>query len=249
VQEGWEFVAGSEEEDDADDKAVGGGEGRDERLDARAVGAGDEDAGGAGGHESVHEEEADDEAEKAEEASAGASEVGGQEEEEELRWGFGAEAVDDAYGEDGGAVVAEGERGGLWGDGIGEAADAPLGVACSGDEQGDAAAGSGVVVMVSRFAVEEGDEDVDAESDESCSDKSLADGVHVLGEADVEEDDGGSEDGDGEGVAECVEEAPGALDGGDVGDSGEVVVVEAVTEAEEGAGEESEFEARRHVFW
>ena len=56
-------------------------------------------------------------------------------------------------------------------------------------------------------------------------------------------------------MAEGVEEAeahafaPGALDGGDVGDGGEVVVVEAVTEAEEGAGEESEFEARRHVFW
>lgn len=163
--------------------------------------------------------------------------------------------MDDAYGEDGGAVVAEGEGIGLWGGGIGEAADAPLGVACSGDEQGDAAAGSGVVVMVLRFAAEEGDENVDAESDESGSDESLADGVHVLGEADVEEDDGGSEDGDGEGVAECIEEAeahafaPGALDGGDVGDGGEVVVVEAMTEAEEGAGEESEFEARRHVFW
>jgi len=163
--------------------------------------------------------------------------------------------VDDAYGEDGGAVVAEGEGIGLWGGGIGEAADAPLGVACSGDEQGDAAAGSGVVVMVLRFAAEEGDENVDAESDESGSDESLSDGVHVLGEADVEEDDGGSEDGDGEGVTEGVEEAeahafsPGALDGGDVGDCSQVVVVEAVTEAEEGAGEEGEFEARRHVFW
>jgi hypothetical protein len=28
-----------------------------------------------------------------------------------------------------------------------------------------------------------------------------------------------------------------------------VIVVEAVTEAEEGAGEEREFELRRHVFW
>ena len=42
----------------ADDETVGSGEGRDERLDAWAVGAGGEDAGGAGGHEGVHEEEA-----------------------------------------------------------------------------------------------------------------------------------------------------------------------------------------------
>ena len=84
MEEGWEFVAGSEEEDDADDEAVGSGEGRDERLDAWAVGAGGEDAGGAGGHEGVHEEEAEDEAEKTEEAAAGASEICGQEEEEEL---------------------------------------------------------------------------------------------------------------------------------------------------------------------
>lgn len=130
-----------------------------------------------------------------------------------------------------------------------------MGVACSGYEQGDAAARCGVVVMVPWFAAEEGDEDVDTESDECGADESLADGVHVLGEADVEEDDGGSEDGDGEGVAEGVEEAeahafaPSTLDGGDVGDGGEVVVVEAMTESEEGAGEEGEFEARRHVFW
>lgn len=253
MQEGWEFVAGSEEEDDSDDEAIGGGEGCDERLEARAVGAGGEDAGGAGGHEGVHDEEAGDEAEESEEAAAGAAEVGGEEEEEELRGGFGAEAVDDPYGEDGGSVVAEGEGVGLWGGWVGEAADAPLGVAGSGDEQGDAAARREVVVAVVGFATEEGDEDVDGEGDEGGSDEPLADGVHVLGQAEVEEDDGGSEDGYGEGVAECVEEAeahafsPGALDGGDVRDGGEVVVIEAVTEAEQGAGEESEFEARRHV--
>ena len=111
------------------------------------------------------------------------------------------------------------------------------------------------MVMVLRVAAQEGDEDVDGEGDEGGSDEALADGVQMLGQAEVEEDNGGSEDRDGEGVAEGVEEAeahafsPGALDGGDVGDGGEVVVVEAVTKAEQGAGEESEFELRRHVFW
>ena len=68
----------------------------------------------------------------------------------------------------------------------------------------------------------------------------------------MKEDDGGAENGDGEGVAESVEEAeahafaPGALDAGDVGDGGEVVVVEAVAQAEESTGEKSEFERGRH---
>jgi hypothetical protein len=53
-------------------------------------------------------------------------------------------------------------------------------------------------------------------------------------------------------VAKGIEEAethafaPGALDAGDVGDGGEVIVIEAVAEAEQGAGEEGEFESRGH---
>ena len=131
-----------------------------------------------------------------------------------------------------------------------------MGVACSGDEQGDAAAGSGVVVMVLRVCGggrRRGRRWPRAMRVAPTSRSPMA--SMCCGEADVKEDDGGSEDGDGEGVAEGVEEAethafsPGALDAGDVGDGGEVVVVEAVAEAEEGAGEEGEFEARRHVVW
>jgi hypothetical protein len=160
--------------------------------------------------------------------------------------------VDDTYDEDGAAVVAEGEGVGFWGVGVAEGADAPGGVARSCDEKGDAAAGDVVVVGCAGFAAEEADEDVDGEDDEGGSDEALADGVHMVGKRDVKEDDGGTEDGDGEGVAESVEEAethsfsPGALDAGDVGDGCEVVVVEAVAKAEESAGEKGEFERRRH---
>ncbi len=106
--------------------------------------------------------------------------------------------------------------------------------------------------MISGLATEKADEDVDGEDDEGGSDEALADGVHVVREGEVKEDDGGAEKSDGEGVAEGVEKAethafaPSALDAGDVGDGGEVVVVEAVAQAEQGAGEESEFECRRH---
>ena len=247
--EGWQLVADAEQEDGADDEAVGGGERGEDALDAGPVGAGGDDTGGGGGHEGVHDEQAEDEAEQAEEAAAGAAEVGGEQEEEELRGGLGAEAVDDADGEDGGAVVFEGEGAGPRGGGVAEAAGAPGEIAGCGDEQGDAAAGVGVLAGL---AAEEGDEDVGGEDDEGGADEAFADGVEVGGDGEMEEDDGGAEEGDGEGVAEGVEEAeahaltPVGLDVGDVGDGGEVVVVEAVAQPEESAGEESEFQGRGH---
>jgi hypothetical protein len=64
--------------------------------------------------------------------------------------------------------------------------------------------------------------------------------------------DGGAEKSDSKGVTESVQEteahafAPGALDAGDVGDSSKVVVVEAMAQAQESAGEKGEFERRKH---
>ena len=69
----------------------------------------------------------------------------------------------------------------------------------------------------------------------------------------MKEDDGGAEQRDSKRVAESVEQAelhafaPVALDAGDVGDGGEVIVVEAVAEAEEEAGEKCELERGRHA--
>jgi hypothetical protein len=146
--------------------------------------------------------------------------------------------MDDAYDKDGAAVVAEGEGIGFGCAGVADGADAPGGVTGSGDEEGDAAARDVMVVGFAGFAAEEADEDIHGENDEGGSDEALADGVHMVGKRDVKEDYGSAEDGDGEGVAESVEEAethtfsPGALDAGDVGNGGEVVVVETVAEAE-----------------
>jgi len=252
VEQWREFVTGSEEEDGSDDEAVGGRQGGDDSLELGTMGAAGEDSGGGGGHEGVHDQKAGDEAEEAEEAAAGSAKFGSEEEEEELRGGFCAEAMDDAYDEDGAAVVAEGEGVRFGGVRVTEAAKTPSDVAGSCDEQGDAALGDDVMVGSAGFAAQEADEDVDSEDDEGRSDETLADGVHVRRKAEVKEDDGGSEDGDGKGVAKGVEEAeahgvaPVALDTCDVGDGGEMVVVEAVAETKEGAGDESEFERGGH---
>ena len=138
-----------------------------------------------------------------------------------MRGGFGTEAVDDADDEDGAAVITEGEGVGPGGVGVGEAADAPGGVACSADKEGNAAARD-VVMMIRGFTTEEAEEDVDGEDDEGGANEALADCVHVMGEREVEEDNSRTEEGDRESVAESVEKpkphafAPGALNAGDV---------------------------------
>ncbi len=216
-----------------------------------AVTAGGEDAGGTGGHQGVHDEQASDEAEEAEKTAAGSSQIGCEKEEEELGGGFGAEAMDDSDEKDRTAIVAERKGFGLRGARVAKAPDAPGGMLDSGDQECDAAWGDEMRVA-SLLASDKADEDVDGEDDECGSDEALADGVEMGREAKVEEDDCGSEDSDREGMTESVEEAkahaftPGALDAGDVSDSGEMVVVEAVAQAEKGAGEQGEFERGGH---
>ena len=257
VGEGGELVGDAEEEDRADDEAVGDGEGGGDGLKAGEVGAGGEDAAGRGGHEGVHGEQAAHEAEQTEQALRGAAELGGEEEEEELRGGFSAEAVEDADEEDGGVGVVEAEGVGAGCVGIEAAADLPAAILRAGDEESNAAAGwqggVGVAVRGDATVAEPGDGDVDREDDEGGADEALADAVEAGRDGEVEGDDTDAEGGDGEGVAEGVEQAeahafaPVALDAGDVGDGGEVVVVKAMAQAEQGAGEESELEGVRHT--
>ena len=69
----------------------------------------------------------------------------------------------------------------------------------------------------------------------------------------MQKDCGGTQDGYGDGVTDCVEQAqlhalaPRALYARDVGDGGKVVIVEAVAQAEKRAGKQGEFERGRHV--
>ena len=89
--------------------------------------------------------------------------------------------------------------------------------------------------------------------DERGADEPFADGVQMARQREVQKDDGRAEEGDGERMAERVEQAelhaftPVALNAGDVGDSGQMVVVEAVAKAEKKTGEECELERGRHA--
>ena len=108
-------------------------------------------------------------------------------------------------------------------------------------------------MLVVGLAAEEGDQHIDGEDDERGADETFADGIEMCGEREMQEDDGGAEEGDGKRVAKGVEQAelhafaPVALDAGDVGDGGQVIVVEAVAYAEEETGEKGELERGRHA--
>ena len=164
--------------------------------------------------------------------------------------------MDDAHDEDGAAVVAEHEGTGSGSLRSEDLADTPGTVARAGDEQGDAAAGDvcvsgpGVGEMVPRTPQRE--QDIDREDDQGRADETLAHGLNAGWNGKMKRDDGDAEGGHRERVSESVEQAethalaPAAPHTGDVRDSGEVVVVEAVAQAQQQAGDEREFKRRGH---
>ncbi len=91
------------------------------------------------------------------------------------------------------------------------------------------------------FAQDSGNH-ADAEQDESETDEALAPVIKALGQAEVELKNGDAESCYGEGVAkgvghaEAQSAAPIALHGGDVRDGGEVIVIEAMAQAQQQAG-------------
>lgn len=98
-----------------------------------------------------------------------------------------------------------------------------------------------------RSATKEGDEDVDGKDNERGAYESFADGIEVVGKSEMQKDNRSPQDCDRDGVSERIKQpkphslTPGALHTSDVRDGSEVVVVEAVTQPEQGAGDESEF--------
>ncbi len=109
------------------------------------------------------------------------------------------------------------------------------------------------MVRHARLAAKEHDENVDGEDDEGGTDQPLADGVHMRWKGKMKEDDSRTENGDGERVAEGIEQAkphafaPVALNAGDIGDCGQMVVVESVAQAKEKTGDKCKLKRGRHA--
>ena len=209
--------------------------------------AGFEGSAEGGGHQRVHADKAERKRCQAEHAARGAAEIGGQEEQGELAGGLGADSVKNADDEYGFAVVHPLEALGLWSRGIPGTADAPAEPQHAVDGDGEAALDAAMAMAVRVLAQDAGD-DADAEDDERKADEALGPVIESFGQSHMQLQDSNTEGGDGEGMAECVghPEAqaapPVALDGGDVRDGGEVIVVEAVPEAQHKAGTESGIE-------
>jgi len=234
-------VGDAEEEDEADDEAIGGPGPGDEVVEAGVVAGGGEGSAHGGGHEGVHGDQTDGEGAQAQHAAGSSAEVGGEEKEGELAGGFRAYSVQNADDEDGFAVVHPLKALGLRGLGIETSPDFPGEPEDAVDGDGEAALNAGVGVAVCVFAEDAGN-DADAQNDEREADEALGNVVKVLRQAHVELEDGDAEGDDGESVAQGVGHpeaqatAPVALDGGDVRNGGKVVVVEAVAQAQEQAG-------------
>lgn len=109
-----------------------------------------------------------------------------------------------------------------------------------------------MIVITVRSATKEGDENVDRKNYECGPHEAFADGIESVGKSEMKKDDGRPHDRNRNGMAQCVEQAkthafaPATLHARDIGDGSEVVVVETMTQSEEGAGDESEFKGRRH---
>lgn len=251
VKQWRKLIRDSKQEDGPDNKAVGRRERGDDGLDSRTVGGRGEYPRSGCGHQRVHQQQPHDKTEKTNETAAGAAQIRREEKEQKLRRCLRTQAMDNAYNEDGTLIVLKGER--LWPGRIGikAALNMPAGISRSRDKQGDAAAGN--VMMMFLAAAEKRDHDVECKQDQRGADETLADGVQVPGQREVQKDDGRPEQGNGERMAQRIQQTqlhaftPVALNAGDVGDSGQVVVVEAVAKPEKKTGEECELERRRHA--
>lgn len=101
-------------------------------------------------------------------------------------------------------------------------------------------------------APRKGTEDIDGEKNQRRTYEAFTDSVEMVGKAEVQKDDHCAKHRNHHGMAECVEQtephpfAPGALHAGDVGNGRQVVVIEAVAQPKQRAGEQGEFERGRH---
>ena len=256
--EGWAFGTGSarnvgeharrtQQENDADAEAVNGGESGQKRSPTRPAPSGTKEARGRGGHQGVHGEQAEEKNRQAEQSMAYAAEVGGEEKEGQLAGCLGAETVDDADAEAGALVQVDGSHGlrvrfaGL------PRVEAAVQPARRADQQGRPGLGQDRA-----FAPDERAQHVEREHDEGQPDQALGPAIHAARKRELEADDDRAQHGYGSSVSQGVHQAEPhgsrgtCLDAGDVGDGGDVVVVEAVAEAEDRARKQDDIEGSAH---
>src|SRR5580698_4485634 len=234
-------VGDAKKEDHADDATIRRPGPRDGVVEAGLTAANAEGSANGCGHKSIHGDKSEGKSQQAEQAARGAAEVRGEKEERQLAGGFGAHAVQHADDEDRFSGIHPLKTLRLRRLAIPHAALLPRQPKHAVDGNGQAAFDAAVGVAMCVFAEDSGD-NADAEKDEREADEALGPVVEPLRQAHVQLEYGNAERGYSEGVAEGVRHAqaqaaaPVALHGGNVGDGGEVIVVEAVTQPQQQAG-------------
>lgn len=241
LTERGQAVGDAGEEYDPDDEAIGCAGPCDDMIEAGVVAAGAEGAAHERGHESVHGDKADGEGGQAQHAARCAAEIGSEKEEGQLARSLRAHAVQDADCKHRFSAVQPLKAHGPGGLPVPTAADLPGEPEEAIDGNRETALDAAVTVAVRVFAEDSGD-DANTEHDEGEADEALGPVIEALGQTHVQLKNGDAECGHGKSVAEGVGHAqaqagaPVALHGCDVGDGGEVIVIEAMAQAQEQAG-------------
>lgn len=99
-----------------------------------------------------------------------------------------------------------------------------------------------------------GKQDIERKNDQCCAYNSLSNCVEVPRQTQMKKDDHSSQNRDSKRMTKRVQQAkahafaPGSLYARDIGNGCQVVVVEAVSKSQQSAGEQREFECRRHLW-
>lgn len=236
-----QMVGDAKEEDHADDAAIGCAGPRDDVVKAGMVAAHLEGATHGSCHHGIHRNQAYGKGGKTEHATRGATKIGSEKKQGELAGRFGTDSMEHANHKYGLPVVHPLKP--LWtGDlAVEEATHTPRGPENAVDGDRETALDSTVRMSVG-ISTEDAGYDADSEHDEGEANEALGPVVESLRQAHMELKHGNPEGRHGERMAESVgcsqskTAAPCSLNGGNVGDRGQVIVVKPMTQSEQQAG-------------
>ena len=235
-----ETIRNPEQENDPDDATVGCSGPGDGMVQARMVAGGGEGAAHRCGHQGIHGYQAKREGRQTHQAPGCSAQVGGEEKQRQLARRLSSHTVQDANDEHGLSVIHPLETLGLGKVPVKTSPHSPCHPQHSIDGDGQAAFDAAVTMAVRVFS-QNSSYYANAENDQSKPDQPFSPVIQPLGETQMQLQDGRPQRGHSKSMAQGIchtqaqAAAPVALYRGDVGDGGQVIVIEAVAQSQQEA--------------